>query len=206
MLARWGRHEDYRWFLVNDVTGDMLPTQWRHPCHSWLHDSTHHVTLPRHTKRTQQHDDVIKMETFSTLLALCAGNSPVPVNSPHKGQWRGALMFSLICARINDWANREAGDLRRYRGHYDVIVMKISRVAVPRFTLNVRCLNPYKHTQRARTGPVRCWQHLVDSSQTYDGFLCGFSFVGVNTSLRNANCLIALWEFSSITVFIPLSS
>ena len=33
-------------------------------------------------------------------------------------------MFSLICARINDWVNnREAGDLRRYRGHYDVIVM-----------------------------------------------------------------------------------
>ena len=47
-----------------------------------------------------------------------------PVNSPHKGQWRGALMFSLICAWINDWVNnREAGDLRRYRGHYDVIVM-----------------------------------------------------------------------------------
>ena len=34
-----------------------------------------------------------QMETFSALLALCAGNSPVPVNSPHKGQWRGALMF-----------------------------------------------------------------------------------------------------------------
>ena len=46
------------------------------------------------------------------------------VNSPHKGQWRGALMFSLICAWINDWVdNREAADLRRYRAHYDVIVM-----------------------------------------------------------------------------------
>ena len=44
---------------------------------------------------------------------------------PHKkGQWRGALMFSLICVWINDWVNnREAGDLRRYRGHYDVTVM-----------------------------------------------------------------------------------
>ena len=65
-----------------------------------------------------------QMETFSALLALCAGNSPVPANSPHKGQWRGALMFSLISARINDWVNnREAGDLRRHRGHYDVSVM-----------------------------------------------------------------------------------
>ena len=64
-----------------------------------------------------------QMETFSALLALCAGNSPGPVNSPHKGQWSGALMFSLFCARINDWFNREAGDLRCHRGHYDVSVM-----------------------------------------------------------------------------------
>ena len=47
-----------------------------------------------------------------------------PVNSPHKGQWRGALMFTLICARIKGWVNNcEAGDLRHHRGHYDVIVM-----------------------------------------------------------------------------------
>ena len=46
------------------------------------------------------------------------------VNSPHKGQWRGALMFSLICARINGWVNNpEAGDLRRHPTHCDVIVM-----------------------------------------------------------------------------------
>ena len=61
-------------------------------------------------------------ETFSALLAICAGNSPV--NSPQKGQWRGALMFSLICVWINGWVNNpEAGDLRRHRSHYDVIVM-----------------------------------------------------------------------------------
>ena len=48
-------------------------------------------------------------------------NQHVPVDSPHKGQWRGALMFSLICAWTNDWVNnRDAGDLRRSRAHYDV--------------------------------------------------------------------------------------
>ena len=48
----------------------------------------------------------------------------VPGEFPHKGQWRGALMFSLICVWINDWVNnREAGGLRRYRAHFDVIVM-----------------------------------------------------------------------------------
>ena len=65
-----------------------------------------------------------QMETFSALLAICAGNHRSPVNSPHKGQWRGALMFSLICVWLIDWVNNhEADDLRRYRAHYDVTVM-----------------------------------------------------------------------------------
>ena len=68
-----------------------------------------------------------QMGPFSALLALCVGNSPVPVNFPHHGQWRGALMFSLICVWINDWVNNcEAGDLRRHRAHYDVNVMTIT--------------------------------------------------------------------------------
>ena len=47
-----------------------------------------------------------------------------PVKSPPKGQWRGALLFSLICTWINGWvSNREAGDFRHHRAHYDVIVM-----------------------------------------------------------------------------------
>ena len=47
-----------------------------------------------------------------------------PVNSPHKGQLRGALMFSFICVWTNGWANnRKAGDLRGHRAHYGVIVM-----------------------------------------------------------------------------------
>ena len=47
-----------------------------------------------------------------------------PVNSPHKGQWRGALMFSLICAWTNGWENNwDAGDLRRHRARCDVTIM-----------------------------------------------------------------------------------
>ena len=46
------------------------------------------------------------------------------VNFPHKGQSRGALIFSLICAWINGWINnREAGDFRRQQAQYDVTVM-----------------------------------------------------------------------------------
>ena len=65
-----------------------------------------------------------QMETFSWATSPLCGEFTALVNSPHKGQWRGALMCSLIYVWINDWVkNREAGDLRRQRGHYDVSVM-----------------------------------------------------------------------------------
>ena len=65
-----------------------------------------------------------QMEAFSTSLALCEGNPPVTGGFPHKDQWRGALMFSLICSWSNGWANnQDAGDLRRHCAHYDVTVM-----------------------------------------------------------------------------------
>ena len=70
------------------------------------------------------HDDVIKWKHFPRNWPFVWGIHRSPVNSPHKGQWRGALMFSLICVWINGWVNnREAGDLRRHRNHYDVSVM-----------------------------------------------------------------------------------
>ena len=75
------------------------------------------------------HDDVIKWNHFPRYWPFARGIHRSPVNSPHKGQWRGALIFTLICTRINGWVNnREAGDLRRYRGHYDVTVMIIQRI------------------------------------------------------------------------------
>ena len=73
------------------------------------------------------------MVTFPRYWPFVQGIHRPPVNSAHKGQWRGALMFSLICVSINGWvSNGGAGDLRRYRDHYDVIVMnwiKIERSA-----------------------------------------------------------------------------
>ena len=71
------------------------------------------------------HDDVIKWKHFPRYWPFVRGIHQSLVNSPHKGQWRGAFMFSLICAWINLWVNNhEAGDLRCYRAHYDVIVMQ----------------------------------------------------------------------------------
>ena len=60
------------------------------------------------------YDDVTKWKHFSRYWAFVWGIHRLPVNSPHKGQWRGALIFSLICAWINGWlSSREADDLRR---------------------------------------------------------------------------------------------
>ena len=82
-----------------------------------------------------------QMEAFSALLAICAGNSPVPVNSPHRGQWRGALMSPLICTWINSSVNnREASVLRRNRAHYDVNVMVYLGLG---FKFVPRCVGAY---------------------------------------------------------------
>ena len=71
-----------------------------------------------------------KVYPFNIMITLSNGNI-LGVTGPlcgeftgHKGQWREALMFSLVCVWLNGWVNnREAGDLRRYRSHYSVIVM-----------------------------------------------------------------------------------
>ena len=66
--------------------------------------------------RIFDHDDVIKWKHFPRYWPFVRGIHRSPVNSPHKGQWRRALMFSLICTWINGWVNNhEAGD-------YDVTV------------------------------------------------------------------------------------
>ena len=71
-----------------------------------------------------KHVDVIERKPFPRYWPFVRGIHRWPVNSPPKGQWRGALMFSLIYARKNGWVdNREIGDLRRHSAHYDVFVM-----------------------------------------------------------------------------------
>ena len=80
------------------------------------------------------HDVVIKWKHFSRYWPFVRGIHWSPVNSPHKCQCRGPLMFFFICARINDWVNkREACDLRRRRAHYDVTVMINGDESYPKY-------------------------------------------------------------------------
>ena len=72
----------------------------------------------------RRHDDVIKWKHFPRHWPLVRELPRSPVNSPHKGQWRGAFKYSLLCAWIKGWVNNgEAGDLRRYHTYYGVTVM-----------------------------------------------------------------------------------
>ena len=66
-----------------------------------------------------------QMETFSALLAMPFVREIHRSHThTHKGQWCGGLMFPLICVWMTGWVNnREAGDLRHHRAHYDVTIM-----------------------------------------------------------------------------------
>ena len=95
------------------------------------------------------HDDVIKWKHFPRYWPFVRGIHPSPVNSPHKGQLRRALMFSFICvwidARVN---NREAGDLRCYHAHYDVTVMllyPLMHILIALQSLNIDTLVTLSH-------------------------------------------------------------
>ena len=65
-----------------------------------------------------------QMETFSALLAICAGNSPVTGEFSAQRPVTRSFDVTLICTWINGWvSNREAGDLGRHRTYYDVTIM-----------------------------------------------------------------------------------
>ena len=86
----------------------------------------HELAWWLHAMETISHDDVMKCKHFPRYWPFVQGIHWSPVNSPHKGQWCGTLMFSLICTRKNGWVNNdEAGDLRCHHVHYDVTVMQI---------------------------------------------------------------------------------
>ena len=107
------RADNSLWITANGSRVTFRPL----PCMFW------NIPLDEQHDFLRTHGDVIKWKHFPRYWPFVRGIHRSPVNSPHKGQWRRALIFSLICV-WNDWVNkREAGDLRRYRAHYDVIVM-----------------------------------------------------------------------------------
>ena len=137
----WGEITDHRWIPLTKASDAELwcflgsaPEQTVEQTIKSRWFETPSCSLLRHCNNCRyltitKHNKGQTMMTSSNgyifrVTGLCVGNSPAPVNSPHKGQWRGALMITLICVWINGCINnREAGDLRRYCAHYGVTVM-----------------------------------------------------------------------------------
>ena len=100
----------YRWLGIWCVLPYSDSGQF-YPYPSWLCNwlRGNHTITPVQAKQTLKHDDIIKWKHFPRYWPFVWGIH----RSPHKGQWRGALTFSLICAWTNSWVNnRDAGDLR----------------------------------------------------------------------------------------------
>ena len=70
------------------------------------------------------HDDVMYWKHLPRYWPFVRGIHRWPVDSPHKDQWCGTLMFPLICAWATGWANnRDAADLRRNGANCDFTVI-----------------------------------------------------------------------------------
>ena len=143
----------YVFFNVNKTISDFsyngLGTL-RGTCKSYQNHYCHLSNITTHRYQLYPintlHDDVIKWKNFQRYWPFVRGTHRSPVNCQHKGQWRGALMFSLICACMNDWVtNREAGDLRRHRIHYDVTVMELRK---------------HCHGDQSQIGVIHLWYPL----------------------------------------------
>ena len=114
---------DQHFSQINSINKSDVDVAWPEMGH--IHHLFVQWYLAQH-ELLQYHDNVIKWKPFPRYWPFVWEIHRSPVNSPHKGQWRRALMFSLICVWKTGWVNnREAGELRRYRANYDVIVLII---------------------------------------------------------------------------------
>ena len=156
-----------------------------------MHGTLMYLTKCIHCKL---HDDVMKWKHFPRYWPFVRGIHRWPVNSPHKGQWRGASAFSVICTWINGWVNNgEAGDLRRYRAIYDVTVMwacAISKQGLPNIHvvtthLPVVMSNNMGKTRFKKLMTLFWLSFLVIFGDITDGvsyLLCSLDFSGLASS------------------------
>ena len=169
-------NDDYSWKFHDDTMSQICDrqTDWPGQTDRWIDRGVHReisLAKPPCDQIVLVHDDVIKWKQFPRYWPFMRGIHRSPKNSPHKGQGRGALMFSVICAWINGWVNnRQADDLISHRAHYDFIVMDILVTPVQNvdhFVHTSMCwVTPHMHKTYARTnmvgryhGPGWSWKH-----------------------------------------------
>ena len=87
------------------------------------------LAVAREAGAQRAHADVIQWKHFPHCWLFVKGVHRSAVDYPHEGQWRGALMFYLMCAWTHGWTKSPvAGNFRRHGTHCDVTVMVIDRI------------------------------------------------------------------------------
>ena len=126
---------------------------------------------------------------ISALLALWRGIHMSPVNSPPKGQWRRALMFSLISAWTNGCVNnRDAADLRRHLAHYDVTVMMLSFIITTTRLPHESCSIALEEmismldngkTSHTREAPQKHWKYSGSITEVHPNHVLNFNSISI---------------------------
>ena len=176
-------------------------------CLDTLHVSHQERDVSSSTLVFIPHHDVIKWKHFPRNWPFVRGIHRSPVNSQHKGQWRGALKFSLICVWINDWVNnRKAGDLRCYRTHYDVIVMLQIKVTShgPSNSPTTRFIvKQHIQSTNNESFKVTYWLLILMGliPPVPDGFLSPWNAEEVENRL-DVNRALTLWQHKIVPMYI----
>ena len=186
-VIKWKHFPRYRWIPRTKASDDLYMFILA-ACVTYLYDGTSILYLDDCLISSFFHGDVIKWKHFPRNWRFVRGIHRSPVNSPHKGQWRGALMFSLICVWINDWVNNgEAGDLRRYPAHCDVTVMPQYGVPSvwPTWIKGATCRFVSQHPD---------WSHCLATRQAPPGYIermvtpLGYQII-LCSSIKSIECI-----------------
>ena len=158
------------WPWHDDATYEIKPRGWFHATNclsrkaSWQQKKHTALTTSILCQLCVVHTMTLSNVNISALLTFCAGNSPcVTVNYPHKSQWRGAFIYIYILSApwITGWVNnREAGDLRRHRAHYDVIMMT-REIRTYWFDAEFDVVSHRRNNQNSFFEMVTVWRNLL---------------------------------------------
>ena len=143
-----------------------------------------------------------QMENFPCYWPFVRGIHRSPVNSPQKGQWCRALMYFLICVWINGWVNNhEAGNLRRYHAHCDIIVMTFWPHMVSDILVNINSGNEriyllssiksyIKHLNLVSNSNVSLY---TDACSMFFAVCCCLSITTEDT--HSSKCIKKCWSY-----------
>ena len=161
---RWCSLTTYHFYFLGGVESLPKPTKWiifTATIIEWLFWFNEIWNMP-------VHDGVVKWKHFPRYWPVGRRIHRSPVNSPQKGQWRGALAFSMICAWTNGWVNNQGAMFETPSRHYDVTSLGYNCSSEEIWFARICTYCPYlTETHNFRTiyghGMDPWWRHQMDT-------------------------------------------